>query len=58
MRPSKGDILDGQWLKDVEEVFAAAFYLLPRIVRDFPTLLMQCVASASMKERPLVCLIL
>lgn len=26
MRPSKGDIRDGQSLKDVEEVFVVAFY--------------------------------
>lgn len=31
MRPSKGNIvLDGQWLKDDEEVFVVAFYLPPR----------------------------
>lgn len=52
MGPSKGDIRDGQWLKDVEEVFFVAFYLLPRIVRDFPTLLLHFVAFASLKKRP------
>lgn len=34
MRPSRGDILDGKWLKDVEEVFVVAFHLLPGIVGD------------------------
>lgn len=35
MRPSKGDIRDGQWLKDVEEVFVVAFYLPPKDSRRF-----------------------
>lgn len=52
MRPSEGHILDGQWLKDVEEVFVVAFYLLPRIVRDFLTLLLHFVASASLNKLP------
>lgn len=54
MRPSKGDIRDGQWLKDVEEVFVVAFYLPPRIVGDFPTLLLHFVAFASLKKTSLI----